>query len=149
MEQQQDFIFGLRPVQEAIEAGRNIERVLVRKNLQGDGFHALIQLIRQTGIPFQFVPVEKLNRMTQKNHQGIIAITSLVTYLSIEEIVARVFEDGRDPLVVILDGVTDVRNFGAIARSAECAGADAILIAEPWQLSLFAAPPIWAGALNT
>jgi 23S rRNA (guanosine2251-2'-O)-methyltransferase len=76
------------------------------------------------------VPVEKLNRMTQKNHQGIIAITSLVTYLSIEEIVARVFEDGRDPLVVILDGVTDVRNFGAIARSAECAGADAILIAD-------------------
>jgi 23S rRNA (guanosine2251-2'-O)-methyltransferase len=128
--EQQDYIFGLRPVQEAIEAGRNIERVLVRKGLQGDGFYALMQLIRQSGIPFQYVPVEKLNRMTGKNHQGIIAITSIVTYLPFEEVVARAFEEGRDPMVVILDSITDVRNLGAIARSAEAAGVDAILIPE-------------------
>lgn len=128
--EQQDYIFGLRPVQEAIEAGRNIERVMIRKGLQGEGFHTLIQLIRHSGIPFQYVPVEKLNRMTPKNHQGIIAITSIVTYLPFEEIVARAFEEGRDPLVVILDSITDVRNLGAIARSAEAAGADAILIPE-------------------
>lgn len=128
--EQQDYIFGLRPVQEAIEAGRNIERVMIRKGLQGEGFHSLLQLIRQSGIPFQYVPVEKLNRMTQKNHQGIIAITSIVTYLPFEEIVTRAFEEGRDPVIVILDGITDVRNLGAIARSAEAAGADAILIPE-------------------
>ena len=126
--EQQDYIFGLRPVQEAIEAGRNIERIMIRKGLQGEGFHALLQLVRQSGIPFQYVPVEKLNRMTHKNHQGIIAITAIVTYLPFEEIVARAFEEGRDPLVVILDSITDVRNLGAIARSAEAAGADAILI---------------------
>ncbi|MCX6226499.1 MAG: 23S rRNA (guanosine(2251)-2'-O)-methyltransferase RlmB [Bacteroidia bacterium] len=128
--EQQDYIFGLRPVQEVIEAGRTIERVMIKKGLQGDGVYALLHLIRQSGVPFQYVPVEKLNRMTQKNHQGIIAITSIVTYLPFEEVVARVFEDGRDPLVVILDGITDVRNLGAIARSAEASGADAILIPE-------------------
>lgn len=126
----QDILFGLRPVQEAIEAGRNIERVLLRKGLQGEQFHAILNLIRNSGIPYQFVPVEKLNRLTRKNHQGIIAFTAMVTYQPLEEVVAQVFESGRDPLIVILDGITDVRNMGAIARSAEGAGADAILVPE-------------------
>ena len=126
----QDYIFGLRPVREAIEAGRNLEKVMIGKNLQGELAREVLSLIRQNGIPYQFVPVEKLNRMTRKNHQGIIAITSLVLYQSFEEIVTAVFESGRDPMVVILDGITDVRNLGAIARSAEAAGMDAILIPE-------------------
>jgi 23S rRNA (guanosine2251-2'-O)-methyltransferase len=126
----QDYIFGLRPVREAIEAGRNLEKVMIGKNLQGELAMEVLGLIRQNGIPYQFVPVEKLNRMTRKNHQGIIAITSLVVYQPFEEIVTAVFESGRDPLVVILDGITDVRNLGAIARSAEAAGVDAILIPE-------------------
>jgi len=130
MTEQQDFIMGLRPVEEAVEAGRNIERILIRKGLQGEQFNAVLNLVRAAGIPYQFVPVEKLNRVTRKNHQGIIAITALLTYLPLEEVVAQVFESGRDPLVVIIDGVTDVRNMGAIARSAEAAGADAILIPE-------------------
>lgn len=130
MTEQQDYIFGLRPVQEALEAGRNIERILIRKGLQGDQVQPLLQLIRQAGIPYQMVPVEKLNRVTRKNHQGIIAITAMVTYQPIEEVVALVFESGKDPLIIILDGITDVRNMGAIARSAEAAGADAILIPE-------------------
>jgi 23S rRNA (guanosine2251-2'-O)-methyltransferase len=128
--EQQDFIFGLRPVMEAVEAGRNIERILIRKGLQGEGVSALLHLVRQSGIPYQQVPVEKLNRVTRKNHQGVIAITALITYMPVEEIVARAFEEGRDPLVVVLDGITDVRNLGAIARSAEAAGADAILVPE-------------------
>lgn len=130
MTEQQDYIFGLRPVQEALEAGRNIERILIRKGLQGDQVQPLLQLIRQAGIPYQMVPVEKLNRVTRKNHQGIIAITAMIAYQPFEEIVAQVFESGKDPLVIILDGITDVRNMGAIARSAEAAGADAILVPE-------------------
>jgi 23S rRNA (guanosine2251-2'-O)-methyltransferase len=126
----QDILFGLRPVQEAIEAGRNIEKVLLRKGSQGDQFHVLLNLIRDSGIPYQFVPVEKLNRVTRKNHQGVIAFTALVTYQPLEEVIAQVFESGRDPLVVVLDGITDVRNMGAIARSAEGAGADAIIVPE-------------------
>ncbi len=130
MTEQQDYIFGLRPVQEALEAGRNIERILIRKGLQGDLVQPLLQLIRQAGIPYQMVPVEKLNRVTRKNHQGIIAITAMVTYQPFEEVIAQVFESGKDPLILILDGITDVRNMGAIARSAEAAGADAILLPE-------------------
>ena len=130
MTEQQDYIFGLRPVQEALEAGRNIERILIRKGLQGDQFQLLLQLIRQTGIPYQMVPVEKLNRVTRKNHQGIIAITAMVTYQPFEEVIAQVFESGKDPMILILDGITDVRNMGAIARSAEAAGANAILLPE-------------------
>jgi len=130
MTETQDILFGLRPVQEAVEAGRNIEKVLLRKGLQGDQFHGILKLIRDSGIPYQFVPVEKLNRITRKNHQGIIAFTALVTYQPLEEVVAQVFESGKDPLIMVLDGITDVRNMGAIARSAEAAGADAILVPE-------------------
>jgi 23S rRNA (guanosine2251-2'-O)-methyltransferase len=130
MTDQQDYIFGLRPVQEAVEAGRNIERILICKGLQGEQVQPLLQLIREAGIPYQMVPVEKLNRVTRKNHQGIIAITAMVAYQPFEEVVAQVFESGKDPLIIILDGITDVRNMGAIARSAEAAGADAILIPE-------------------
>ena len=130
MTDQQDILFGIRPVLEAIEAGRNIERVLIRKGLQSDQLHELLSAIRNSSIPYQFVPVEKLNRITRKNHQGVVAFTSLVTYLPIEEVVTRVFESGKDPLIVILDGITDVRNMGAIARSAEAAGAHALLVPE-------------------
>lgn len=126
----QDYIFGLRPVREALEAGRNLEKVMISKGLQGEQSRDVITLVRQSGIPYQFVPVEKLNRMTRKNHQGIIAITSLVVYLPFEEVITEVFELGRDPFIVILDGITDVRNLGAIARSAEAAGVDAMLIPE-------------------
>jgi len=130
MTDQQDYIFGLRPVQEAVEAGRNMERIFIRKGLQGDQFYALLHLIRQSGIPYQFVPVEKLNRITRKNHQGIIAVTAIVAYQPFEEVVTRTFESGHDPLFIVLDCITDVRNMGAIARSAEAAGADAILLPE-------------------
>ncbi len=107
-----------------------MERVYLRKGLQGELYLELFQLIREGGIPFQFVPPEKLNRISRKNHQGVIAITSVVGYQPVEEVVTRLFEQGLDPFVVVLDQVTDVRNLGAIARSAEASGAHVLLIPE-------------------
>jgi 23S rRNA (guanosine2251-2'-O)-methyltransferase len=125
-----DFIFGIHTVIEAINSGKEIERVLIKKGLQGELYHKLLDLIHQMQIPMQLVPVEKIDRVTRKNHQGIVAFISPITYYNIEEIIPKLFEDGKTPLLLILDQVTDVRNFGAIARSAEVAGVDAIIIPE-------------------
>ena len=122
------YIFGIRPVAEAINSGNEIQKVYIRKNLISDLLGDVFQKIREAGIPFQFVPAEKLNRMVRGSHQGIIAVLSLIEYKNIEEIVQRTYEEGRDPFIIILDQITDVRNFGAIARTAECAGVDAIII---------------------
>ena len=125
-----EFIFGIRSVLEAINAGKDIEKVFLKKGLQGELFKELLTTLEKTGIPSQWVPLEKLNRLTGKNHQGVIAIISPITYNNIEEIIPRLFEEGKLPLVLLLDGVTDVRNFGAIARTAECAGVHALIIPE-------------------
>ena len=130
MRDKQDIIFGLRPLIEAINAGKELDKVLIKKGLSGDLSGELMAMIRSAGIPFQLVPVEKLNRITRKNHQGVVAFVSIISYSPVEEIVQQVFEKGDSPLLLILDGVTDVRNFGAIARSAEVAGAHAIVIPE-------------------
>lgn len=124
-----DYIYGLRPVIEAINAEKEIDKILISKDLQGDLATELNQLLRQhRDIVVQRVPVEKLNRITRRNHQGVIAILSAVTYLKLDDLVPQLYEDGRLPFLVALDGITDVRNFGAIARTAECAGADALVI---------------------
>ncbi len=119
---------GTRPLIEAIEAGREIDKILLQKGLSGKTFQELQPLIQENAIPFQYVPLEKLNRITRKNHQGVIAFTAAVAYQNLGEIIAQTFEKGEDPLIVILDRVTDVRNFGAICRTAECAGAHAVVI---------------------
>jgi len=124
----QQMIFGLRPVAEAIGAGREISKVLLRKGLEGDTYRDLIAAMRKHDIPSQIVPVEKLNRVTRKNHQGVIAFVSPVEYARIENLIPELFERGENPFVVICEGITDTRNIGAIARSAECAGAHAILL---------------------
>ena len=121
-------IFGIRTVIEAIKSGKEVDRILIKKGLQGDLFKELFGLIRTANIPFQYVPLEKINRITRKNHQGVIAYISEITYTSIEQVIPFCYEQGKTPLVLILDRITDVRNFGAIARSAECAGVDAIII---------------------
>ncbi len=142
-------VFGIRPVAEAINAGREINKVLIRKGLHNDQFNELFQKIRESGIPYQFVPVEKLNSITNGNHQGVIAILSLIEYKNLEEIVQRTFEEGRDPFLIVLDRITDVRNFGAIARSAECAGVDAIVVPEKSSATITPdAIKTSAGALN-
>ena len=122
-------IFGLRAVMEALQAGRDIDKILVKKDRQGSELlRELHDMLRGRLIPVQHVPVERLNRITRKNHQGVIAFASAVTYQRLEDIVPFVYEQGRDPLLMLLDGVTDVRNFGAIARTAYAAGVDAILV---------------------
>lgn len=123
-----DYIFGLRAVIEAIEAGSNIDKVLVKKDLNGDLAKELFGKIKQFGVVLQKVPVEKLNRITMKNHQGCIAFLSPVSYYKLEDLIPIFYEEGRLPFIMLLDGLTDTRNFGAIARTAECAGVDAIVI---------------------
>lgn len=145
-----DYIFGLRAVMEAIEAGKEIDKLLVRKGLQGDLARLMLQKARQADVPVQYVPVEKLNRITSKNHQGVIALLSAVTYYPLDQMVAQIFDDGGVPLIVLLDGVTDTRNFGAIGRTADCAGANGIVIPDRGSVSVNAdAVKTSAGALLT
>ncbi|MCH5227891.1 MAG: 23S rRNA (guanosine(2251)-2'-O)-methyltransferase RlmB [Muribaculaceae bacterium] len=125
-----DYIFGIRPVLEAIEAAKSIDKILIKRELTGDLAREVIAKAKEYDIPVQRVPNEKLNRITMKNHQGVIAIMCPVRYQDLDNIVAQLYEEGKVPLSIILDGVTDARNFGAIARSAECAGADFIVIPE-------------------
>ncbi len=130
MKNNTDYIFGIRAVIEAIEAGRNIDKVLVRKDLSGDLSRELFGIMKERGVLSQRVPIEKLNRITMKNHQGVIALLSPIEYQHLEDLIPLFYEEGKSPLLIMLDGVTDTRNFGAIARTAECAGADAIVIPE-------------------
>jgi 23S rRNA (guanosine2251-2'-O)-methyltransferase len=144
-----DMIFGIHAVTEAVQSGKEIDKLLIRKELQGDLVKELYKLLRARGIRFQLVPPERLNRITRKNHQGVIAFLSPVEYYRLEEIVPFVFEQGKDPFIMLLDGITDVRNFGAIARTCECAGVDAIVIPPKDSVSVNAdAMKTSAGALN-
>jgi 23S rRNA (guanosine2251-2'-O)-methyltransferase len=121
-------IFGIHAVLEAVDAGKNLDRVLVRRGAGSDLLKKLMGELSRREIPIQQVPVEKLNRVTGKNHQGVIAWLSEITYGDVTSVIPSVYEVGEDPLLLLLDGVSDVRNFGAIARSAECAGVHAIVI---------------------
>ena len=121
-----NMLFGLRPIIEAIEAGRQIEKVYLKKGADGVLLGELAELCRQRRIRVQWVPVEKLNRLAQGNHQGAVALTASIEYVGLHELLESIPGD-ETPLLVVLDGVTDVRNFGAIARSAECAGAHGLV----------------------
>src|SRR5690606_7267279 len=121
-------VFGIRAVIEAIESGKEIESLFIQRGLSGGLMIELKTLLRERGIPSQQVPIEKLNRITLKNHQGVIAFISPITYHSVEDVVPSIYERGEVPLILMLDGVTDIRNFGAIARTAECAGVHAIIV---------------------
>ena len=143
-----DFIFGIRAVIEAVEAGRQIDKLPVKKDLHGPLAEELMALVREHRIVTQRVPVERLNRITRKNHQGVIAMVASVNYYTLEQLVPQFYEDGIEPFVVVLDGITDVRNFGAIARTADCCGVGAIVIAERGAASVNAdAVKTSAGAL--
>ena len=128
MAKKENYIFGIRAVLEAAQAGKDLDKVLVRRGGGSDLLKKLLAVLSKMEIPVQQVPVEKLNRITGKNHQGVIAFLSEVSYLDITTLLPSIFEKGEDPLILLLDGVSDVRNFGAIARSAECAGVHAIVI---------------------
>jgi len=126
--EKESFIYGLHPVTEAIKSGKEIDRILFKKGMQGSFSAELLQLAKSYQVPFQFVPQEKLDRITRKNHQGVIAMISRISYQALDNLVQMVFEEGKNPLFLILDGITDVRNFGAIGRTAECAGVHGIII---------------------
>ena len=121
-------IYGLHSILEAIGAGKELEKVFIRKGLTSENARELLTLLKEREIPFQWVPLEKLNRLTRKNHQGVVALGSLVEYQSLYNLIPGLFEKGREPFIVALDGITDVRNLGAIVRTAECAGADGLLL---------------------
>jgi 23S rRNA (guanosine2251-2'-O)-methyltransferase len=126
----ENYIFGIHPLTEYISNGGKPEKVLIQQGLKGSNFQQLFSLIRNDKIPFQMVPPERLNKFKQHNHQGIVAFIPHIAYQSLETIVPAIIDSGETPLLVLLDGITDVRNMGAIARSAECAGAHAIVIGE-------------------
>lgn len=126
--EEHNLIFGTRAVIEALEAGKDIEKILLQKGLSNELYNQLRKALKGNTVPFQFVPPEKLKRITDKNHQGVVAYLTEITYYNTEELLSRVFEKGRIPLLLMLDRITDVRNFGAIARTAECAGVDFMII---------------------
>lgn len=124
----EDLTFGIRSVIEAIKQGKTINKILLQKGLTGELIKELLVLVHKENIVVQKVPVQKLNHMVKKNHQGVIAMISPVAYHQIDWLVQQVYEKGEDPFILILDRVKDVRNFGAIARTAECFGVHAIVI---------------------
>lgn len=143
-----EMIFGIRAVIEAVEAGKDIDKILVKKDLQSDLAQELFAAVRGRNIVVQKVPVEKINRMSRKNHQGVLAFISAITYQHLDDIVPGLYEEGKNPFIILLDGITDVRNFGAIARTCECAGVNAIVIPERGSVSVNAdAVKTSAGAL--
>ena len=121
-------VFGIRAVVEAIRSGKEIESIYLQRGIGGGLLSELRELLIEYQITAQQVPVEKLNRLTAKNHQGVVAFISPIVYQKIEDIIPQVFEAGKVPLILVLDAITDVRNMGAIARTAECAGVDAIVV---------------------
>jgi 23S rRNA (guanosine2251-2'-O)-methyltransferase len=150
MQKETDFIFGMRPVIEAIKAGKQLDRLIVREGLQGSLYHELMVAVRENGISYSTVPEERLELITKKNHQGVIAWLSLIEFQHIENILPLIYEKGEDPFLVMLDSVTDVRNFGAIVRTADCMGAHAIIIPEKGSARITAdAIKTSAGALHT
>ena len=144
-----NLIFGMHPLLEALEAGREIDKILLKRGLRSEEVSRITALARERTIHLQIVPEERLTRLTRKQHQGVIAFISEIEYTPLETLIPMLYEAGRSPFVLLLDGLTDVRNFGAIARTAECAGVDALIIPERGSVSVTAdAIKTSAGALH-
>ena len=143
------YIYGIHAVLEAIEAGKDIDKILLSKTLNDETAREISDKARQLRVPVQRVPVQKIDRITRRNHQGVLAMMAAVTYYQVENLVPQMFDEGENPFIVVLDGVTDVRNFGAVARTCECAGVSAIVIPDRESVSVNAdAVKTSAGALN-
>jgi len=128
MKEKEYLIFGTRAVIEAINAGKTIEKLYLQKDINGPLIGELRKLIKENDIAFSHVPVQKLNKLTNSNHQGVAGFTTPIPLHDIEDLTSQLIEENKKPLILLLDGITDVRNFGAICRTAECAGVDAIVI---------------------
>lgn len=150
MQKESECIFGIRAVIEAIKAGKQIDRLLIRQGLQGALYHELMAEVKNNNIVYQIVPLERIELVTRKNHQGVLAWLSVIEFQYISNLLPMIYETGEDPLFIALDGVSDVRNFGAIVRTAECLGANAIIIPEKGSARITAdAVKTSAGALHT
>ncbi len=125
---EKEMIFGTRAVIEAVQAGKEIDKVMIKREMGNTLSRELQSILKGKPIQIQRVPSEKLNQITDKNHQGVIAFISPIVTQKIEDIIPLLYEQGKNPFILLLDGVTDMRNFGAIVRTAECAGVDAIVI---------------------
>lgn len=146
---EEEYIFGVRAVIEAIKANRVLNKIFIQKGMKKELFLELKEALKGESHQLQFVPVEKLDAITENNHQGVIALVSPVQYYKIEEVVEELLEEGKKPFILALDRITDVRNFGAIARTAECEGVDAILIPSKGSAQVTSdAIKTSAGALN-
>ena len=143
------YIYGIHAVLEALDAGKDIDKIFLSKTLNSDTTQEISDRARALRVPVQRVPVQKIDRITRRNHQGVLAMMSAVTYYRLEDLVPQMFDEGENPFIVVLDGVTDVRNFGAVARTCECAGVSAIVIPDRESVSANAdAVKTSAGALN-
>ncbi len=125
---EKDMIFGIRAVIEAVKADKEIDKIFMRRDMSNELTRELYDALGDKQVPVVKVPVEKLNKFTRKNHQGVVAFITPITFQRIADIIPTLYEEGKTPFIVVLDGVTDVRNFGAIARTCECAGVDAIVV---------------------
>jgi 23S rRNA (guanosine2251-2'-O)-methyltransferase len=125
---QDEIIYGKHPVMDAVEGGRPLDKVWIQIGMKGEYVSRLRELCKERLIPVQMVPKEKLNKLTRGNHQGAVGFLSVVVHHRLEDVLPGIYEKERMPLILVLDGITDVRNFGAIARTAECLGADAIVV---------------------
>lgn len=121
-------IFGIRAIIEAIQAGATVDKVYIQKEASGDLMKDLMKVMKRENINFSYVPVEKLNRLTPNNHQGAVATISPISFFDLESLIETVLENGKNPLFLVLDGISDARNFGAIIRTAECTGVNGIII---------------------
>lgn len=149
MAQNTDMLYGRRPVIEAIKSEKIFDKLFVQKSLSGELADEFLKLARENKVIVTKVPVEKLNRLTRKNHQGVVGFISPISFANIDHIVDQTFSEGRDPLILVLDRITDVRNFGAIVRSAECVGVDAVIVPSRGAAQISAdAMKTSAGALN-
>lgn len=149
MKKNYNIIYGIHPIDEALQTAKPVDKILVKQGTNNPSILSILKNARTSGIPVQYVPTEKLDRLTGKSHQGIIAFLSEIEYSDLTMLVPYLFENGKNPFILILDGITDVRNFGAIARSAECAGADAIVIPTKESVTVNSdAMKTSAGALN-
>jgi 23S rRNA (guanosine2251-2'-O)-methyltransferase len=145
-----NYIYGIRSAIEAIRAGKEIDKIFIRQGAKSELAIELFSLIRKEKIPYQFVPVQRLNRITQKNHQGVITFLSIISYYTVEQILPGIYESGENPFVLVLDQISDVRNFGAIIRTAECAGVHAVVIPKKGSAQINPdAVKTSAGALHT
>ncbi len=130
MMKNKEAIFGIRPIIEVIKSGKTIDKLFIQKGLHNESFAILWKLVRKNRINYKHVPVEKMNRLTKKNHQGVFAFISPIDFYNIEDVIPNLYEEGKSPLILVLDRITDVRNFGAIARTAECSNVDCIIVPE-------------------